>query len=157
VDNVYYLYEVLRRINLMMCRDSTPGEFVTLFYGVLDGRNRRLTYCNAGHPPGLILREGKIIELGSDNLVLGVDPNELYTQSLVDMRSGDTLLLYTDGLMDAMNFEKQRFGRERIVQAFSQGGATAETVIESILWSLRKFTGMEKPTDDVTMIVAKVS
>jgi sigma-B regulation protein RsbU (phosphoserine phosphatase) len=157
VDNVYYLYEVLRRINLMLCRDATPGEFVTLFYGVLDGRNRRLTYCNAGHPPGLILREGKIIELGSDNLVLGVDPNELYTQSLVDMRAGDTLLLYTDGLMDAMNFEKERFGRERIVQAFLQGGGTAENVVDSILWSLRKFTGMEKPTDDVTMIVAKVS
>ncbi len=156
VDNVYYLYEVLRRINLMMLRDSTPGEFVTLFYGVLDGRNRRLTYCNAGHPPGLILREGKIIELGSDNMVLGVDPNELYTQSLVDMRSGDTLLLYTDGLMDAMNFEQERFGRQRIVEVFSQGGPTAEAIIDSILWSMRKFTGLAKPTDDVTMIVAKV-
>jgi phosphoserine phosphatase RsbU/P len=156
VDNVYYLYEVLRRINLMMLRDSTPGEFVTLFYGVLDGRNRRLTYCNAGHPPGLILREGKIIELGSDNMVLGVDPNELYTQSLVDMRSGDTLLLYTDGLMDAMNFEQERFGRQRIVEVFSQGGPTAEAIIDSILWAMRKFTGLAKPTDDVTMIVAKV-
>jgi serine phosphatase RsbU (regulator of sigma subunit) len=156
VDNVYYLYEVLRRINLMMLRDSTPGEFVTLFYGVLDGRNRRLTYCNAGHPPGLILREGKIIELGSDNMVLGVDPNELYTQSLVDMRSGDTLLLYTDGLMDAMNFEQERFGRQRIVEVFSQGGPTAEAIIDSILWAMRKFTGLAKPTDDVTIIVAKV-
>jgi len=156
VDNVYYLYEVLRRINLMMLRDSTPGEFVTLFYGVLDGRNRRLTYCNAGHPPGLILREGKIIELGSDNMVLGVDPNELYTQSLVDMRSGDTLLLYTDGLMDAMNFEQERFGRQRIVEVFSQGGPSAEAIIDSILWAMRKFTGLAKPTDDVTMIVAKV-
>ena len=99
---------------------------------------------------------GKIIELGSDNMVMGVDPNEVYTQSLVDMRSGDTLLLYTDGLMDAMNFENERFGRERIVEVFSQGGVSAEANIDSILWAMRKFTGLAKPTDDVTMIVAKV-
>jgi len=118
VDNVYYLYEVLRRINLMLCRDSSPGEFVTLFYGVLDGRNRRLTYCNAGHPPAMILRDGKIIELNSDNMVLGVDAQENYVQSLVDLRVGDTLLLYTDGLLDAMNFEGERFGRQRVIEAF---------------------------------------
>src|SRR5262249_25156664 len=47
VDNIYYLYDVLQRINSLLCRDNKPGEFVTLFYGVLDTRNRRLTYCNA--------------------------------------------------------------------------------------------------------------
>jgi sigma-B regulation protein RsbU (phosphoserine phosphatase) len=157
VDNLYYLYEVVSRINLMLCRDSTPGEFVTLFYGVLDSRNRRFTYCNAGHPPALILRDGKIIELNSDNLVLGVDPDEKYVQSLVDLRVGDTLLLYTDGLTDAANFQLERFGKQRIVEAFQQGGATAEAITENILWSLRRFTGLAKPTDDVTMIVAKIN
>ncbi|MGD0769503.1 MAG: SpoIIE family protein phosphatase [Tepidisphaeraceae bacterium] len=157
VDNVYYLYEVLRRINLMLCRDSSPGEFVTLFYGVLDGRNRRLTYCNAGHPPGMILRDGKIIELNSDNMVLGVDAEEKYVQSLVDLRVGDTLLLYTDGLMDAMNFEHERFGKQRIIEAFAPGGPSAEAIVQTILWSQRRFTGLAKPTDDVTMIVAKVN
>jgi len=157
VDNVYYLYEVVRRINLMMIRDGNPGEFVTLFYGVLDGRNRRLTYCNAGHPPAMILREGKIIELTSDNMVLGVDADEKYVQSLVDLRAGDTVLLYTDGLMDAMNFKLERFGKQRIIEAFSQGGASAEVITQNILWSLRRHTGLAKPTDDVTMIVAKVN
>jgi sigma-B regulation protein RsbU (phosphoserine phosphatase) len=157
VDNVYYLYEVVRRINLMMVRDGTPGEFVTLIYGVLDGRNRRFTYCNAGHPPAMILRDGKIIELGSDNMVLGVDASEKYVQSLVDLRAGDALLMYTDGLMDAMNFNLERFGKQRIIEAFSQGGATAEAITENILWSVRRHTGLAKRTDDVTMIVAKVN
>src|SRR4051812_14143530 len=78
VDNVYYLYEVMRRINHMLCRDTKPGEFVTLFYGVLDAGNLRFTYCTAGPPPPMVLRQGTVIELGSDNMVLGVDPEEDY-------------------------------------------------------------------------------
>ena len=156
VDNVYYLYEVVRRLNIMLHRDSKPTEFVTLFYGVLDAKNRRLTYCNAGHPPGLLLREGQVTELRSDNMVLGVDPDEAYTQSIVDLQSGDLLLLYTDGLADAMNFENQTFGRQRIIQAFKKGGDTAEMVAQNILWEMRRFVGLTRRTDDVTMIVAKV-
>jgi sigma-B regulation protein RsbU (phosphoserine phosphatase) len=156
VDNVYYLYEVVRRINLMVCRDNKVGEFVTLFYGVLDARNRRLTYCNAGHPPGVILRDGQLIVLRSDNMVLGVNPEEQYTQSLFDLRVGDTLLLYTDGLTDAMNFQNETFGRQRLMDAFLQGGADAEAVSQNILWTMRRFAGLTSRTDDVTMIVAKI-
>ena len=60
----------------MLCRDTKSGEFVTLFYGVLDARSLRFTYCNAGHPPGLVLRNGEVIELQSDNMVLGLSPDE---------------------------------------------------------------------------------
>src|SRR6185437_13032629 len=156
VDNVYYLYEVMRRINVMLCRDSRMGEFVTLFYGVLDARARRLTYCNAGHLPPMLLRDGKVTELASENMVLGVNPDEAYKQSLIDLKSGDMLLLYTDGLSDAMNFDKERFGRQRVIEAFQQGGPTAEAVAQNILWHLRRFVGMARRTDDVTMIVVRV-
>ena len=122
VDNVYYLYEVMRRINLMVHRDTRPGEFVTLFYGVLDTRTKRFTYCNAGHPPALLLRDGKVSELRGDNMVLGVDPTEDYHQAIIDLKSGDLVLLYTDGLTDAMNFKQQTFGRQRLIEAFSKDG-----------------------------------
>jgi sigma-B regulation protein RsbU (phosphoserine phosphatase) len=157
VDNVYYLYEVVRRINQMCCRDTQVGEFVTLFYGVLDAANRRLTYCNAGHLPGLLLRAGKIIELGGDNMVLGVDPDETYTQILIDLQIGDILLLYTDGLTDAMNFQNERYGRERLNVALLQGGKTAEEVAQNILWDMRRFAGLNRRTDDVTLIVVRVT
>jgi serine phosphatase RsbU (regulator of sigma subunit) len=156
IDNVYNLNEAITRINATVCRDSEIGEFVTLFYGVLDAKTRRFTYCNAGHPSGLILRDGKIIELPSNNMVLGVDPNEKYTQSLVDLRRGDILLLYTDGLTDAMDFEQKTFGRQRLMEAFRAGGPTAEVVAQNILWNMRKFAGLTRRTDDVTMIVAKM-
>lgn len=157
VDNVYFLYEIVRRINLMLCRDTQSTEFVTLFYGVVDVPNRRLTYCNAGHPPGLLLRDGKVIELGSDNMVLGVDPGQDYKQAFVDLKSGDLILLYTDGLPDAMNFNGEMFGRQRVLDAFKKGGETADMVAQNILWDMRRFVGLTKRTDDVTMIVARVT
>jgi sigma-B regulation protein RsbU (phosphoserine phosphatase) len=139
----------------MLCRDTKPEEFVTLFYGVLDARNRRLTYCNAGHPPGLLLRNGKITELASDNMVLGVNPDEAYKQSVIDLKTDDVLLLYTDGLTDAANFESRRYGKQRLIEAFKNADR-AETVAQAILWDLRRFVGLSKPTDDVTMIVTKM-
>ena len=155
VDNVYYLYEVLRRVNTMLFRDTKPEEFVTLFYGVLDTKNRRLTYCNAGHPPGLLLRGGQLIELGSDNMVLGVNPDEPYTQSIIDLRSDDVLLLYTEGVLDAANFNGDRFGKARLAAALKNEG-TAEQIAQQILWEIRKFVGLAPPADDITMIVTKV-
>ncbi len=156
VDYIYYLYEVLQRINTMLYRDTKIGEFVTLFYGVLDTHNRRLTYCNAGHPPGLLLRDGQLLELGSQNMILGIDPAERYTQSVIDLKTNDILLLYTDGVPDAMNFQQQSYGRQRLVDAFMKGGETAEAVVQNLLWDMRKFVGLTKRTDDVTMIVVKV-
>jgi sigma-B regulation protein RsbU (phosphoserine phosphatase) len=156
VDNVYYLYDIVGRINQMLCRDTQPNEFCTLFYGVLDARNRRFTYCNAGHPPGLLLRDGQVTELHSENMVLGISPEEAYQQSVLELKRGDTLLLYTDGLLDGMNFQNETFGRQRLVEVFKRGGETAEAVAQGILWELRKFEGINKRTDDVTMIVVRV-
>lgn len=155
-DNVYYLYEVVRRINTMLCRDTLPTEFVTLFYGVLNGPTRRFTYCNAGHPPALVLRKGEIIELGSDDMVLGVDDAQEYRQHIFEFEPGDLMLIYTDGLPDAMNFDRETFGRQRLLEAFRQGGATAEDVTQNILWQVRRFVGMAKRNDDITMIVARI-
>lgn len=156
VDNVYYLYEVIRRLNVMLKRDMTDNEFVTLFYGVLDARNRRLTYCNAGHPPGLLLRDGKLTELSTDNMILGVNVDEPYTQAVLELRSNDLILLYTDGLADAVNFNGERFGTQRIKSAFAKGGASADVVAQNILWEMRRFVGLTKRADDVTMIVARI-
>lgn len=155
-DNIYYLYDVIRRVNGMLCRDTKPGEFVTMFYGVLDTNNKRLTCCNAGHPAPLLLRDGQVIELTASNLVLGIDPDEPYEQALHQLQSGDILLLYTDGLTDAMNFQRQTWGKQRLIDSLSRGGATAEIIAQNILWDMRRYVGLTERNDDVTMIVARV-
>jgi len=154
--DVYYLYEVIRRINLMLCRDTQLGEFVTLFYGVLDARTLRFTYCNAGHPAALLLRDGKVTELEGENLVLGVSAEEVFKQSIVQLQKDDVLLLYTDGLTDAMNFDQETFGRARLIAALERGGETAEIICQNVLWEMRKFAGLAKRTDDVTVIVTRI-
>ena len=116
----------------------------------------RFTYCNAGHPPGLLLRDGAVIELQSESMVLGTAPHEPYNQSVIELKTGDLLRLYTDGLLDGMNFKQETFGRQRLTEVFKRGGESAETVAQNILWELRKFVGISKRTDDVTMIVVKV-
>jgi sigma-B regulation protein RsbU (phosphoserine phosphatase) len=157
VDNVFYLYEVMRRLNVMVCRDTKNSEFVTLFYGVFDARNRRLTYCNAGHPPALLRRNGVISELSGSSLVLGVSPDEVYEQYTVDLQKDDTILLYTDGLTDGMNFQNEQFGKQRLLEAYARSGDFAEGISNNILWELRKHVGMAKRTDDVTMCVARMT
>jgi sigma-B regulation protein RsbU (phosphoserine phosphatase) len=157
VDNLYYLYEVMQRLNLMLHRDANTAEFVTLFYGVLDTTIRRLTYCNAGHPPPLLLRDGQLADLGSDNLVLGINPDEKYEQHIVELQTDDLLLLYTDGLSDAMNFRDERFGTQRVRAGFAKGGPSAEIVAQNMLWDMRRFVGLTKRTDDVTLVVARMT
>lgn len=158
-DNVYYLSEIIKRINTMLCRDTKSTEFVTLFYGVMDARNRRLTYINAGHSPAMLLRNGQISELGigdQGSMVLGVDCDQTFKQNFVDLKSGDTLLLYTDGLSEARNFNEEMFGKQRVIDSFRKGGTSADDVAKNMLWDLRRFVGLAKATDDVTLVVAKV-
>ena len=156
VDNVFYLYEIVRRLNVMLCRDTETHEFVTLFYGVVDARSRRLTWCDGGHPPPLLLRDGQVTELESLNMVLGIDEEAEYRQASIDLRTDDRLLFYTDGLTDAMNFDEEAFGKERIIEAMRKPAATAEAMTQNILWDLRRFRGLAPPNDDVTLIALRV-
>ena len=157
VDHIFDLAVVMANLNHMLCRDTQDSEFVTLFYGVLDLRRRRLTYCNAGHPPALLLRDGAVSQLANDNMLLGVLAEAEYTQGVVDLQPEDRLLIYTDGLMDAENFKGEHFGNERIMEAFTRPATTARAASDHILWEMRRFMGLAKRADDVTFIQARIT
>lgn len=156
VDNVYYLYEVVRRLNLMLCRDTRPEEFVTLFYGVLDTRRRRLTWTDAGHAPPLLVRNGAVQELQSINMVLGVDPDVEFRQSFIDLEDDDRLLIYTDGLTDARDFDGRMFEKQRVIDALLKPAASADAVASNLLWDLRRFIGLAPRSDDVTVVALRI-
>ncbi len=157
--HIYELSSVLGALNRHMVRDSQDGDFVTMFYGVLDMATMRLTYCCAGHDPGLLVRDGKVRELTTLGGVVGMDTSVRYGQEWVDLRSGDVLVLCTDGLPEAMNFEDEVFGRERIRRAAleeTQRGGSARSVGNHLLWEMRRFAGLQKRFDDLTLVVVKV-
>lgn len=156
----YFTYDVdtiMAEVNQHMCRDTRTGEFVTALYGVLTPDGRRFTYCNAGHDPPMLLRDGEISYLEAGGLVLGVDCTAEFERGLLEVRSGDTLLLYTDGAVEALNFTDQQFGRQRLAESLKRhADQPAASIVRSINWDLRRFRGLADRVDDVTLVAMKI-
>jgi len=156
-QDVYDLDEVITRVNLALSRDTRDNEFATLWYGVFDPQSMRLTYCNAGHEPPILLRRGKISYLDSGGMIVGVDAGQEYEKGICKLEPGDLLLIYTDGLTDAFNFHEERFGRDRLIEALHEcDGMTAEQAMNHVLWRKRCFTGLYRNTDDTTIMTIRV-
>ena len=156
-QDVYDLAEIISRVNRTMTRDTLDNEFVTLFYGVIDPPKRRLTYCNAGHEPPLLLRDGRIIRLEVGGMTVGVDAPQRYEKAVVDMKPNDLLVIYTDGLTDALSFSGDRFRRSRIIEAMEEAaGGSAQDVLNHVLWQMRRFVGLNRSVDDTTIVTVKV-
>jgi len=147
---------ITNKLNKMICGECSSGEFITFFYAVIDTENGAITYCNCGHEPTLLIREGQITELEKGGLVLGVDPQAEYEVETVELKDGDSLLFYTDGLIDAANFDGELWGKERMLEAakkFTSG--SAEQMIKNILGYRRRFVGLARQIDDISIIVIK--
>lgn len=162
--------EVARRANQALTRDTLESEFATVFYGVLDPRTLRLTYCNAGHDPPIVLRRNRshtptladLEELDLGGMVLGIDADQSYTESTLDLRGGDIVLLYTDGLADARSFDGVKYGKDRVRAALldavsTSPHATADQIADHLLWENRRFVGMNRRADDTTLVVLRVT
>ncbi len=160
-QDVYDLDEIVSRVNIALTRDTLDNEFATVFYGVLDPQTLRLTYCNAGHEPALLLRNNRITELDIGGMIVGIDAQQAYEKGLVDLRPDDLLLIHTDGLTDATNFEGGRFGRQRLREALRTAGKLphkdAATALNHILWEVRRFTGLQPSSDDLTLVLVRVT
>jgi len=160
-QDLYDLDEVIVRVNNALCRDTQVSEFATLFYGVLDPRTLRLTYCNAGHDPPIVIRDGKVLEsLEVGGMIVGVEPDTPYDKGIVQLQPGDTLVVYTDGLLDAFNAQGDKFGRARAEQAALDAAkrqTSAEAILNDVLWAQRQFTARHRPTDDCTVVIARVT
>ena len=156
-DNVYDLDEIVSRVNRSMSLDMQSNEFVTLWYGVFDYKHKQLTYCNAGHEPAILLRKGQLRELGVGGMVIGVDPEQRYEKDVVQLQKGDMIWIYTDGVPDAMNYAGEKFGKVRMKEALVKyAGESAEYICRQMLWETRRFVGLNRRTDDTTMVAVKV-
>jgi len=150
--------ELCHRLNRILC-DLTPvGKFISLFYAVLDNVDHRLTYCNAGHNPPLLVRaDGTSAELSAAGAVLGQFPQWLYEQSDLPMRSGDQLLLFTDGLVEACNADEESFGEHNLIRiACENRGSSADHLMRSLIRAASQHCG-EHFQDDASLIVLRAT
>jgi sigma-B regulation protein RsbU (phosphoserine phosphatase) len=145
------------RVNRIMAANLSPGRFITLFYGRLDTSARTLFYANAGHNPPLLLRaDGRCERLEAGGLLLGSFPDARFEQAEIPLAPGDRLLLYTDGVTEAMNAQGELYGEERVVEVMRRHRAgTAEEMQAALLASVNQFCGGEFQ-DDATVLVAAV-
>ena len=149
--------DIINKINKMACGECRDGEFITFFFAVICVGDMTITYCNCGHQPTMLVREGQVTELQKGGLVLGVAPQAEYEIETVGLKDGDCLLFYTDGLIDAANYDGELWGRERMLKAskkFAEG--PAEQVVKNILGYRRRFVGLASQRDDTSIIGVKV-
>ena len=150
--------ELCHRLNRILC-DLTPvGKFISFFYGVLDSAANRLIYCNAGHNPPLLLRaDGTSMELQAQGAVLGQFPNWLYQQSELQLTSGDRLLLFTDGLVEACNANEESFGEQNLIRIAGENGkSSAEELLGLLMRTASEHCGGDFQ-DDASLIVLKAT
>jgi phosphoserine phosphatase RsbU/P len=147
--------KTLRHVNDVLLRRTTESRFATLVYGRLDA-DGQLTYCNAGHnPPMFIGKEGRH-RLDKGGLILGAFKDAVFDEGTVQLRPGDAVVVFSDGVTEAVNDAGEEFGEDRLwdcLKAHRQMPAADQ--LQCLFEALRRFTDRAPQHDDVTALVLR--
>ena len=150
--------ETLRRINTMLIPEGSGRMFVTVFYGILNTRTGDMQFSYGGQPPPYIKRGNGSVEpiTQEGGFLLGMVEGMEYDSHKIVLRPGDTVLLYTDGVTEAMTADGQLYGEERLVDALQQcDGAAPKEMLDSLQTKLADFAGGAPQADDITMLALR--
>ena len=150
--------QCISQANTMIAADSANGTFVTFFYGQLDTTTGELTYVNAGHNPPLYYHaaDNHMAELSRTGVALGIIDTFRYEQRTLKLDPGDFVVLYTDGITEAIDPKGEFFGEERLTRIVDQErNSTAVEIVAALQSALHDFTAGAPPSDDITMVVLK--
>jgi sigma-B regulation protein RsbU (phosphoserine phosphatase) len=149
--------ECVTRANALLCDSIRRGNFVTLFYAVLDHGGHSLEFANAGHNrPFVVKRDGSSRTLELGGLVLGVVKTFDYSQDVFALELGDVLCVYSDGIPEAMNLQRQQFGEDRLLELLAEHrDEPAKTIAEAVLTAVHEFAGQAQQHDDITLLIVK--
>jgi sigma-B regulation protein RsbU (phosphoserine phosphatase) len=148
----------LRHVNRLLCEDGPSRLLLTAFYAVLDTHSGRLALANAGHCRPLLLRSGTKTaqQVVTEGLLLGVFSGAYIQEQEITMEPGDLLVLYTDGVTEAMNKDHEIFDEERLQAVVAaQAGAGAQQVVDAIVREVHAFRGDTAPWDDLTLVALR--
>lgn len=145
---------MMEALNNAISENNPDIMFITMFLGIMDLTTGTISYCNAGHNPPIVIKDGHAEYLDSEpSLLLGVELSAKYTAHELTLAHGDTLFLYTDGLTEAENAEHETFGEERALETAAHFGTlTAEQQIEQMHQAVDQFVNNAEQSDDLTML-----
>jgi sigma-B regulation protein RsbU (phosphoserine phosphatase) len=155
--------EIMKRANLQIKKDITraKGMFVALLYAVLNKEDRSLGLCSAGQTQPILLSaktgEAALIETEGDAFPLGIIDDADYQQTQLQLDSGDLIVFYTDGVVEAMNKKEKMYGFERFIEVIKKNkGLDANTFLEKLIDDINSFVGKAEQHDDLTIVLIKV-
>ena len=152
--------QVLAEVNDLLNEDNDAAMFVTVLYAVYDPETGVLSYASGGHDPPLIVRSDGSSELAppTGGVALGVAPGIGYRHNEVHLEPGDTVVLFTDGVTEAMNAENEQFGIERLREVFAGNPPTdSEQANRAVFEAVRDFAGDNPQSDDITCLTLRRS
>jgi phosphoserine phosphatase RsbU/P len=145
--------EVLKRLNEILIKDFPSARFVTMIYAVLNPKKQKLVFANAGHlSPLLVDSSGNNFLETTDGLPLGIAESS-FSEREVIFNSGSRLILYTDGVTEAMNSAEEEYGSERLLIHSNESSVS----IQSIISDVNNFTSGYKQSDDVTVVMVEMT
>jgi sigma-B regulation protein RsbU (phosphoserine phosphatase) len=149
--------ECLQRSNRLLFQSTDPDRFATCFYGVLDSGNHTLRYANAGHDRPVLVSPGrKPVSLDEAGLVLGLLEDTRYEELTVPLEPGESLVVYSDGIIDAADGADCEFGRERLFELLhGLRTASAPVLAARVVEEVRRHSGLAPQTDDMTLLVVR--
>ena len=146
---------LVSRVNEGLIRRALQSRFATVVYGALS-QSGELTYCNAGHNPPVLLTRKGVKRLETGGLILGLFAQAVYEQETVSMDPGDVLVVYSDGVTEALNTEGQEFGDERLLACVKANGHRAPAeILSELLSAVGQFAKGTAQHDDVTALVLR--
>jgi serine phosphatase RsbU (regulator of sigma subunit) len=151
------LVETISNVNRYLAENIPSNRFVTLFYAELDPKAGALAFVNAGHNPPIIIHEsGTVEQLSSGGLPLGIIPDTEYREGRTQLQPGDVLVIYSDGVSEAINPQGEEFGPDRLCRVVSANvNATAAGIRDKIESALTTFVEGTPANDDITLVIVK--
>jgi sigma-B regulation protein RsbU (phosphoserine phosphatase) len=155
--------EVVREIHKLFIHNIRFTTFVTFFLGAFDPTTKTFTYCNAGHNPPMVLQKRKngkesIVWLNPTGAAIGLIEDAEFGEKTLDFHEGDLLVMYTDGVTEAVNIQNDMFGSERLAAIIKRlPQSPPQEVVRGIREGLDNFIGGMPFADDTTVVVGRIT
>ena len=153
---VFSAAELVSQLNKQVYANTAPEKYATFYFGLYDDDSRLLSYTNAGHLPPILMRDGHAQRLEVTGTVVGAFPSAAYEEKSLELRRGDLLVAFTDGMVEPENEYGEAFGEERLVDLLKRyGQRESKEIIARIMETVEQWTGTSELFDDMTLLLAR--